>query len=126
MPTLEELADWDVGELHNHILSVLPEGVVFKLEPPSPYFRGIYTNQDGDILWADVNPDLRILLLDAYGWLWKKTAKVSPNSVWTPRQREVMPRPSVGPRTLPGVSIPDPEDLDPAEITALYENRDKK
>jgi hypothetical protein len=67
-------------------------------------------------LWRNTGFDKRLLLLDAYGWLW---ARLNPSTshLWTSRRQE-LPRPPTAWKETS--SVPDPEDLDPSEVDAVY------
>jgi len=69
------------------------------------------------ILHVSENVDRRLALMDVYGYLWLKEQEGPvKGSLWDPEQ----PRPvkSAVPKTL--VPAPDPGDLDPNEIVAVY------
>lgn len=72
--------------------------------------------REPESLWRNTGFDKRLLLLDTYGWLW---ARLNPatSHLWTSRKQE-LPRPP--PAWQETSSVPDPEDLDPSEVDAVY------
>lgn len=118
MPTFEEMTTWTPVEIRTNILASLPEGWRFNLEREQNALCARFFSPDGDCLWVGGGFDERILLFDAYVWLcvWDKEV-TNPN--WKPKEPKEMV-PVKGKVSLPGVEIPDHEDLDPDEILAVY------
>ena len=122
MATLEEMTTWAPDDIQGEILTMLPEGWRFEFIPEDQQWRARFLNAEGTILWWNTYIEPRFLLFDAFGWLFRRHHKTV-NPIWTPRsQREFVPVGKVG---LQGVTVPDPEDLDPDEIAAVYSGRPK-
>ena len=119
MATPDELRRWTKEVIYAQIEQSLPEGWTFDLAASEHCFRARVKDSQGLVIWENTSFDIRLLLLDTYGWLWLRDKKPS-SEVWT-RRREVRPAEiPVGPVTLSGITLPDPEDLDPKEIAAVY------
>jgi hypothetical protein len=120
MPTIEEMSAWTLDELKVEIHQALPPGWSFNYgwNEDVDGWATIH-DETGKTAWETAGVwDETLLLFNAYGWL--TTRNVEPkNPVWA-RRRGVVPKPVVGQYSLPGVSVPDPEDLDPAEIASVY------
>jgi hypothetical protein len=121
MPSVEEMAAWTLDEIKVHIQLILPKGHQFvfgrrqaadSLAPWAARFE----DSDGKGLWEQSGMDERVLLLDAFGWLWRQQQPAAaPGTPWAQkeglRQQHIVRRPS---------NDPEPEDLDPAEVLAVY------
>lgn len=71
----------------------------------------------GEVVYQGESVDRRLALLNVYGYLWlKEQPPVVQGSVWDPTTA----RPGQAPVPKPAQSIPDPEDLDPDEVAAVY------
>ena len=120
MPTFEEMSAWGLEDIESAIHHDLPKGCTFQ----RGYNEDVagwasISDAEGKIVWETDNvPDERILLLNVYGWLLSRQTKAR-HPAWV-RRFETTPRPVIGPLSLPGVSIPDPEDLDPTEVGSVY------
>jgi hypothetical protein len=129
MPTIEEMTAWTHDELQAEVSALLPTGWRFRsgwdgtmllwtaaIERPDE-------NGEWITAWEDESPDERLLLFNAFGHLWlERQPKTASDSPWAVRQP--VPRgPVTRPMGLPGVKVPDPEDLDPAEIDSLIRSR---
>jgi hypothetical protein len=73
-------------------------------------------NDAGQVQWSGEHPDPKILFLDALGWLSVRDHKVK-HPVWKQREHEV---PLYKAPITAVSSSPDPEDLDPVEVEAVY------
>lgn len=123
-PTLEEMQTWSVDEIKAHIAEYLPDDTVFRcaFSDDIGQWRGWF-EQDKTVLWDQWSLDQRLLLLDAFGWLWAKRQPARPaDSPWVGRQGRV-PMEAVRRRAF---SEPDPADLDPDEVQAVYEAHRQK
>lgn len=121
MLSLEDMAAWTLDEIRAHIRRFLPEGHTFHFGQDDGW-KARLESPDGEILWERTGLDERVLLLDAFGWLWvRRQGAPSVDSPWGRRK---------GPEQKlveqPPVQIPDPEDLDPAEVMSVYEAARKK
>ncbi len=115
MPDLIEVSTWDVARVVHEIHLLLPKGWGFTLNPKESYWFAAYTDADGKETWANVGPACNVLAFDAYGWLW---LKVNPptlkRTAWSLRANT-----PIHPIQKSAV-IPDPVDLDPQEVTAVF------
>jgi len=126
MPSLEEMTAWEPEDIEAEIRLALPKDWSFQSGCSENGGWAVIGDEEGQIKWETASvPDERLLLFNAYGWL--TTRGMEPkNPAWA-RRKGVTPQPRIGQFSLPGVSVPDPEDLDPAEIASVYsENRSPK
>jgi hypothetical protein len=123
--TLEEVTAWSLDDIREGIRVLMPEGWVF--EERSQHVRLMCPLEKGfKVEWEHFHIDPKYLLLGAYGHLWLRQHKPSPDSPWVRRNnpsREAVTR-QVARRTP--CCIPDPADVDPAEVEAVYEQVRKK
>ena len=108
MPTLET---WDTEEVHALILEMLPEGWRFICRGPSGEVA--FETATGERVWETCGPDPHLDLLNAYGWLVRRSQQVADPRWATKAHTKLTPVKPLG-------HVPDPEDLDPAEIEAVY------
>lgn len=122
-PTLEEMRQWPPDEIHGAILVALPPECRFELTDEGGQWRARFFGPDGAVLWWNTYGDPQVLLFDAYGWLWMRRQKPK-HPAWKPRtSRTLVP---VYGSTAHGPSVPDPEDLNPAEIDTVYSEHSKR
>ena len=137
MATLEEMTAWSLDEIEAEIVAALPPGLHFELKPDESGFWSVSfwrvsdTTKDKQVVWDDVGPDQRIMLFNAYGWLWlRQQPKPPEHSPWQPDRLEITSRvaKSMSRRILIEGGVgrgpsrgSDPEDLDPLEVLAVYE-----
>lgn len=113
---MEEMAAWSLDEIRDHIQRLLPEGHTFVSLASASTWLARIEDPDGTRLWEKMGLDQRILLLDAFGWLWLQGhASPEPGTPWA-RKLTLEPQP-VAKRSS---RDPDPEDLDPEEVKAVY------
>lgn len=115
MPTLEEVASWTLDQIRAHIHGLLPNGWVFDLQPHTDHWRASYKSDAGLEVWTDKHVDQRIILLNAYGWLWQKRDPKKVHPAWRPQ-----PTRRLIPVQHPAARVPDPEDLDPSQVQSVY------
>lgn len=115
MPTLAEMTTWSLEDIQREIHSLLPEGWKFgwRQEEGVAWFE----SDSGLIPWECTEIVPETLLLNAYGFLWRRTQKPG-HPAWGSRTSRILV--PVGGVSLLGIGVPDPEDLDPAEILAVY------
>jgi hypothetical protein len=125
MATIEEMTAWTLEEIQAEIRAALPEKWRFEFLTEDGQWRTRFLGVEGECLWWRTYLEPRVLLLDAYGWLWRQQHRQLPtNPAWIPRdRRKLVPVGKVG---LQGVTVPDPEDLNPDEIDAVYQGRPTK
>jgi hypothetical protein len=125
MATLQEMTAWTLEEIQAEIYALLPADWKFEFLDGEGQWHTTFLGADGECLWRMSYMEPRILLFDAYGWLELQVhPRKATNPAWTPNDRwRLVPVGKVG---LPGVSVPDPEDLDPTEIATVYSSRPKR
>ena len=105
-------------EIRANILTSLPEGWRFDLGVEQKTLCARFFSPEGECLWVGGGFDERVLLFDAYVWLCVRDKEVTDPNWKAKEPKELVP--VKGKVSLPGVEIPDHEDLDPAEIMAVY------
>jgi len=126
MVSPEEVAAWSIDELRAEILHLLPTNWQLGTdENRSGYWTlKIYSFDDDQnpvIELEKENADLRLALLDVFGWLWfKKMPQPSQDSPWV---RKNDPTVASVTRRAQRINVPDPEDLDPEEIARVHKSR---
>lgn len=125
MPSIEEIGTWTPEETLQEIQRLLPEGTAF-VEAVKNGWHILTVQQRGGpgeepkVLWTDNGPDRRLLLLNAFGWLWLRKQKPR-HPAWKPRNGVRPARPHPVP-----TNFQDPPDLDPKNIRAVYEKWPKR
>lgn len=122
----EEISAWSVEELEAEIQNALPKGWTLFSQLTEGYwaFRLQSSGEnEPEVHLEKENADRRLGLLDVYGWLWLETTPKPPaGSPWGPR-RELTVGIVTGHANIKGSNVPDPEDLDPAEIARVHKSR---
>lgn len=119
MPSLEEMTIWSTEDLNRQIQLSLPSGWTMRSASEGGIYSATVLDQTGEAQWHGQRTDYRLLQLDVYGWLITRGAK-SQNPAWA-RRDNLTPKRVGRDIGLGGPSIPDPEDLDPEEVRAVYE-----
>ena len=115
MFTLTEAAAWSVDETLLKVMEDMPVGWRFHDRTVGNTFYAWVTDDSGAQVWSGEQQDRKLLLLDCLGWLRIRGHQTS-NPMWRARASEVpLHRPSIAPSP-----VPDPPDLDPDEISAVY------
>lgn len=127
MPTPEELLLWSNADICKQIQVLLEPNWAFDYafdNSGGVWVARVVVKASADddteekTLWEGNEPDERLVLFDAYGWLWLKTqTRPAKDSPWH-RTRELT-RESVS--KYINSKIPDPEDVQPDEVQAVYE-----
>ena len=119
----EEMVTWDLPEVLLHIHKSLPEGWQYTRGGGPGCHTASIQDESGIEVWgaSEPLPDERLISLEALGWLYSRQHEIR-DPKWV-RRREVTPSLVAGRLGLPGVSVPDPEDLDPDEIQAVVRGR---
>lgn len=123
MHTLEEMTTWTVDDVANAIRQGLPSGLVFDCGfdvAAGTWYVRFWRQQDDQkrVLFEDWGFEQRITYLNAFGWLWSQKQPAPPaHSPWQ-RRGEV----TVAQVQRKAHNIPDPADLDPNEVQAVYAN----
>jgi hypothetical protein len=124
MPTLEEMAAWSADEIEGAVRSELPDNL--RLECGYDAGAGAWYIQfwqqganPPNLLYQDWGFDQRLTYFNGYGWLWaQKRPKPPAHSPWVRRREITLPivQHTAGVRVVP----PDPEDLEPSAVEAVY------
>jgi hypothetical protein len=121
MPTFEELRCWTPDEIETAIRLGVPHDIQFACgldrEAGAWFVRFWREDAEGKktILFEDWGFEQRITYLNAYGWMWvRQQPKPSPVSPWARRGEVPIARRKKPPQ------VPDPEDLNPEEVLAVY------
>lgn len=101
------------------IRALLRPGESFTIALDSGWLVGQVTSGT-ELVWDNLGFDRKILLLDAYGWLWTRDQPPSTSPIWAVRSKEIA-RGDVARRATSHLPIPDPEDLDPTEVASVYD-----
>lgn len=129
MLSLEEMTAWTNDDIVAQITVMTPKGVTFRhgFDDEDRFWyvrfeRFDEAQQERVVVWRDFGPDERLTLFNAFGWIWVRQQPMPPkDSPWSPYRRDLRRQPVVGRATTRGHSVPDPEDLDPEEVQAVYE-----
>ena len=116
MHSLAEITTWTYEDAEVALQVILPAEWSFNYERPELVFEGVIRDDNGDLQWRGLSSDLRLLLLDAYVWCALRGQPVNTTGVWAVRKQELTTQ-MVQKLAL---EIPDPGDLVPEEIEALY------
>lgn len=119
-PSLEGIVAWSEGEIALNIKALLPPGWEFLMGDEGALLKAAIVEGETEIRWEDTGYDRRILLLNAYGWLYRRVRPQSSHPAWH-REREDFRVPVKAPSG--GGALP--EDLDPVAIAELYANQQK-
>jgi hypothetical protein len=113
---LEEAGSWTADDVFERLGLVLPSGWRCEKTAEGEWHRIALLDAEGVQQWSGEHVDLRLLGLDALGWLRLRGHQVR-NPAWRPRVEEVpLQRPP-----MPLISVAsDPADLDPDEVGAVY------
>lgn len=118
MFSIEEATAWTAEEALNRLEQVIPTSWVLDFsEDEDGWFQASLTDGEGQVQWSGEHADPKLLALDALGWFRLRTHQTQ-SPVWKPREHEVsLHRPPVSETT------PDPPDLDPDEVEAVYNSK---
>ncbi len=122
---LDELARYPDEEIEIHVQQLLRPEESFQIQLVETWWEAEILLREGEtsqLLWDQMGFDRRLLLLDAYGWLWSRLQPASSSSIWV-RRREVTREDLTRRAVMSHVPIPDPEDLDPKEVQMVYEGQ---
>ncbi len=117
MPEYVEMTAWSLDEVRAHLRRVLPSGWKFEQGEAEEFLWAQILDENGGAIWDHVHMDERLLLLDAFCWLYFRPQPKPENSVWSERRAELTRR-GVMQKVLE--SVPDPEDLNPEEVRSVY------
>jgi hypothetical protein len=113
---IEEITTWDAADALAVLKQHLPPGWQIEHTWADGWYGVALKNDQGADVWVGGKSDPKLVYLDALGWLVLRDHKTQ-HPAWRPRTEEV----ALYRRTEPVVvATPDPEDLDPAEVDAVY------
>jgi hypothetical protein len=117
MFTAEEAALWSAEEALHKLRCALPLGWRLTIRGEARYSVAELHDAAGSRRWISSNPDPKFLYLEGLGWLAVRNHKTS-HPAWRPRDRDA-------PLRVPNPisNDPDPPDLDPKEVEAVYKGR---
>lgn len=116
---------WTEARTKDEIASLLPEGWKFYFgHNPGGYWESKFTDETGVIVWDDSFPAPNVLLLTAYGWIALRRTPRTTTGAWAPRRDRTLAE--VNAEALRRARVPDPEDLDPMEVAAVYQGKQPK
>ncbi len=120
MLNTEDMSAWTIDEIQLKLMDLIEQQSYILGFQAVSNEAGWYASftADGRELWGLQGPDIRLVLLSAYVWLDCRTNPVKPRPMWAPRGENAARSDVVN---VP-VSSPDPEDLDPTEIAAVYDS----
>lgn len=125
MLALEELFMLSTEELESTVLRSVPEGFSLMLDLKDGWFSASLLDAKGNVWWERSSPDPRIPLYDAVGYFLHLRGSQPRHPAWQRRGEVIVPS-SVGNKAHQAhTPIPDPEDLDPQELLAVYGLRPK-
>ena len=116
MFSLEETLTWTADDVFARIRSVVPAGWAVERSVVDGWHRVVLRGPEGVEQWAGEHADPKIIGLDARGWLRLRHHQVR-HPAWKPREAEV---PLHRPAGAVVSAEPDPADLDPSEVEAVY------
>lgn len=131
MPTLEEMTTWSSDEVLQAIQAILPEGWTLSCKTEKSSFlvrilKPVVEGEERVVAWENYHIDQRILLFDAYGWLAVHDEPKVPGGGDLSRRQQLAEQAAARWARVPREAIPpDPEDVDPDEVNAVYEQARK-
>lgn len=120
--SVEEMTAWTAEEAAAAIGKLLPAGWTIGLnQDDQGWFHGEIKDAEAAVQWSDWQADRRVLLLNGFGFLWLRGQKTR-HPAWRPRGM-ASARPNPADPMSRVSSVPDPADLDPAEVQSVYSSR---
>jgi hypothetical protein len=125
MPLTVEIASLREDEIRENVNRSAPEGWSFNVEQSGESRLWVASFKDSkDVLqWEVSDITLKQVLLHALGWL--EVRKILPESRWAPRKGGITTD-RVHDRAYSMTSEGGPSDLEPDEISSVYERRGVK
>ena len=116
------MTTWTSDDIRAQIRASLPDGWTLSESRQEGWFHAAINDLENTPQWEDAQADVRILLFNGYGWLTMRQQKTK-HPAWRPHPKQLrLPGNVQGSFGRPTI-IPDPEDLDPKEIEAVYSKR---
>ncbi len=111
---------WDEKRTTVEIESLLPSGWQFQLEEEATgYVSVAFLDSAGVSQWTDHGPSAQLILFNAYGWIVARTTLATNTGPW--RRRQELTLKEVNAEALRKARVPDPDDLDPDKLQAVYD-----
>ncbi len=120
-PSIEGIVAWSEGEILLNMKALLPQGWEFLMGNEGLLLNSTIVEGETTVRWKGSGYDRRILLLDAYGWLYHRVRSKPSHPVWH-REREDFRVPVKAPSGQGYL----PEDLDPKAIAEIYADQQKR
>lgn len=116
MSILDNIASWSDEEIVANLKALIPPGWKFLVRGSEPFLlEASILEKDEEVCWEGSGYDRHILLLDAYGWLYRRSRTTPLHPLWE-RHRDDFRVPI----KVQSDSGPLPGDLDPIEISTVY------
>lgn len=117
MFSIEEVSTWSAEDVLVRIRKSIPNTWSITHSFSNGWHSLLLLGEEGVVQWSGEHVDQKILFLDALGSFQLRSHKLT-TPAWKPRDREVaLYRPS---EDFTAVFTPDPADLDPDEVAAVY------
>lgn len=121
MHGIEEMSAWTTEEALGAALASVPKGARLDYYQDGGFWFAQLFDEEGTVVWyTEPSVDPRITFIEAYTRLHVKAEAAPTNPLWV---RRLDPDQIHGRVTMPGTVIPDPEDLDPAEVEKFIKVR---
>ncbi len=122
MFTIEETTTWTSEDVLARIRMELPKSWSIRHVCENGWHRAELLDGEGKAQWAGEHADPKILFLDALGWMTFE-GRETKHPAWKRRDQEVpLYRPTLDAVSSPA---PDPPDVDPDEVAAVYAPKPK-
>lgn len=110
---------WKEPRIRSEIEALLPKGWSFSFtrDKASGYSEVVFSKGPEE-LWRGSDPFAQMVLLNAYGWLITESRPRNAQGPWSPRREFTLTQ--VNTDSLRRAQVPDPEDLDPEGLAAVY------
>ena len=121
---LETMTTWTLDEIRASITLMLPKDWTFTLsDEGEEVWRVVIQDDQGEVAWDDAYPEPRLVLFNAYGYLWRRSY-VPAHPMWQRRRDDLREVARRGMMHVPGAEgIPDPGDFDPDSVYGLDEQQ---
>ncbi len=118
----EEMTAWSEQDVEAELRRLLPSNWQLNTGAQDGWYYAALLDEDTKTVWEEWGAVRRLLLLNAFGWLWMRN-QTPKHPAWKVRTHEVL-LPNLTPSTKE--PLPDPEDVTPEEIRAVYDRHRSK
>lgn len=116
---------WDDERTKAEIAALLPDDWEFLFGWDNEgYWKAAFVDGGGTIVWDDAVPAANILLRNAYAWLALRSSPRRQGPAWVRRRELTLAQ--VNADALRKARVPDPPDVDPQEVEAVYQAKRPK